>query len=64
MSENTKIVTQTNDAVIELLYNKLLSKNPFMMRIYSYNNFIEIRLNIKDLNYITEMINEISNKKF
>ena len=59
MSENSKIVAQTHDAVIELLYNTLLSKNQFMMRIYSYNNFIEMRLDKSDLNNIVEMIQEI-----
>lgn len=45
------------DNVIEILHNTLLSKNPFLVRIYDYHNQpFEIRMNAEELKEMSEFI--------
>lgn len=49
----------TSDGVFEIHQNHFISHNPYLLRAYSYNNNIEIRMNNKDLKELVNLINSV-----
>ena len=50
-------VVVVDDGVFEILENELLSHKPYLLRIYSYNNSLDIRITKQDLKELVKLIN-------
>lgn len=57
MSEYTKKLIQiSHDIVLELHHNPLLTKQPYLLKIFGYDNYSEHRLDANDLLKLSETL--------
>ena len=58
MSDNQLIILE--DSCIEILYNSMLSNNPYLIRIYNYDSgYYEFRTNEQDLKTLIDLIDSL-----
>ena len=48
-----------DDCVIEIFYNNILSKNPYLIRCTTFENQIDIRANAKDIKTLCDILNKL-----
>lgn len=51
-----KLIQISRDIVLELHYNPLLSKQPYLLKIFGYDNYSEHRLDQNDLLKLSETL--------
>lgn len=56
MSNNSIKIISTDDLLIELQHNPNITKKPYLFKLYSYNDYTEIRLSSEDMLYLSESI--------